>query len=253
MRYLRIAFLFLASTIALTLTAQVAGHYIASSSKRKITVEQPNLKDIKEKTLDPGSRYYFPKLMKRYLFGRDTTMTQEEFRYLYLGYMFQEDFDPYRTSKYSDVYDELRMKNLHSNAEIDSIRKYAELSFLDNPFDLRQISFLIYTMKEKKKDYYARAFEFKLENILAAIKSTGTGETPENAFYVISPIHEYDLIKLLGYEAVDAQFLEPGIDYISVVPTEETKRRLGNKVAKGFYFNVEIPTAQYTLKHPEIK
>lgn len=220
-------------------------------NKRKITVEKPDLDEIKQKTFDPSSPFYFPKLMAKYN-RNDTVMSNEEYRYFYLGYMFQEDYDPYRTSPYSGVTDDLRMKASHTKEEIDTIRKYAELSLRDNPFDLRQMSFLVHVLKEKRKDMSAKIWEYRLEHLLGAIKSTGTGEDIENAWFVIYPVHEYDMVRLLGYEATDADFIEPGYDYLSVRPDEETQRRLRDKVAKGFYFNVGVPTAQYIMKHPEL-
>lgn len=230
--------------------AQAAAPNAAAASKRKIIVAKPDLEKIKEQTLNPSSPFYFPKLMAKYS-RNDTTMTNEEYRNFYLGYMFQEDYDPYRTSPYSGVTDELRMKATHTKEEIDTIRKYAELSLRDNPFDLRQMSFLVHVLKEKRKDMSAKIWEYRLEHLLGAIKSTGTGEDIDNAWYVIYPMHEYDMVQLLGYEAVDAKFYEPGVDYLEVQPEEETRRRLRDKVAQGFYFNVEVPQAQYELKHPE--
>lgn len=219
-------------------------------NKRKITVEKPDLKHIQEETLNPRGKFYFPKLMAKYV-RNDTTMTNEEYRYFYLGYMFQEDYDPYRTSPYSGITDELRLKSSHTKEEIDTIRKYAELTLRDNPFDLRQMSFLVHVLKEKRKDMSAKIWEYRLEHLLGAIKSTGTGEDAENAWYVIYPMHEYDMVQLLGYEAVDADFLEPGIDYLTVRPDAETERKLKDKVAQGFYFNVEVLQSQYEKKHPE--
>lgn len=64
-------------------------------------------------------------------------------------------------------------------------------------------------------------------------------------------MHEYDMVQLLGYEATDAEFIEPGYDYLTVSPDPETKKRLKDKVAKGYYFNVEVLQSQYMLKHPE--
>ena len=220
-------------------------------NKRKITVAKPDLEEIKNETLDPSSKYYFPKLMKKYLLN-DTIMTNDEYRYFYLGYMFQEDYDPYRESAYSGYTDDLRLKKDHTEAEIDTIRKYAELSLQDNPFDLRQMSFLVHVLKEKKKHMSAKIWEYRLEHLLGAIKSTGTGEDVENAWYVIYPIHEYDMVRLLGYEATDVDFIEPNFDYLTVTPDPETKKRLRDRVAKGFYFNVGITQEQYELKHPEL-
>ncbi|MDE6768597.1 MAG: DUF4919 domain-containing protein [Muribaculaceae bacterium] len=230
--------------------AQSAIPSAEAASKRKIVVEKPDLEKIKKATLDPASPFYFPKLMAKYT-RNDTTMTNEEYRNFYLGYMFQEDYDPYRTSPYSGVTDDMRLKAKHTKEEIDTIRKYAELSLRDNPFDLRQMSFLVHVLKEKRKDMSAKIWEYRLEHLLGAIKSTGTGEDIENAWYVIYPMHEYDMVQLMGYEAVDAQFIDPGYDHLIVTPDEETRKRLRDKVVSGFYFNVEVPQAQYELKHPE--
>ncbi len=220
------------------------------SSKRQVTVERPDLEAIRVATLDPSNPMYFPKLMKK--FNRnDTTMTADEFRHLYLGYMFQEDYDPYRESPYSSVTDSYRNKTSHTKEEIDTIRKYAELTLLDNPFDLRQMSFLVHVLKERRKDMSAKIWEYRLEHLLGAIKSTGTGENEENAWFVIYPAHEYDMVQLMGYHAVDADFIEPGFDYLMVEPEEETLRRLRDKVQKGFYFDVRQIHQQYELKHPE--
>ena len=229
---------------------QVPSQAASASSKRKITVEKPDLELIKKRTLDPASPFYFPKLMTKYS-RNDTTMTNEEYRYFYLGYMFQEDYDPYRVSPYSGVTDDLRRKATHTKEEIDTIRKYAELSLRDNPFDLQQMSFLVHVLKEKRKDMSAKIWEYRLEHLLGAIKSTGTGEDVQNAWYVIYPMHEYDMVQLLGYEAVDAEFIEPGYDRLLVKPEPETKKRLRDKTVESFYFNVEVPQAQYELKHPE--
>ncbi|MDE7381973.1 MAG: DUF4919 domain-containing protein [Muribaculaceae bacterium] len=218
------------------------------ADKRKITVSTPDLENVRKITLDPGSKFYYPKLLAKYL-RNDTTMTNEEYRNFYLGYMFQEDYDPYRTSPYSGVTDSLRQKTSHSKEEIDTIRKYAELSLMDNPFDLRQMSFLVHVLKEKRKDMSAKIWEYRLEHLLGAIKSTGSGETKDDPWYVIYPMHEYDMVQLLGYEAVDVDFFD-GIDYLQVQPDPNNKRRRAKDV-NGFYFNVMIPQQQYELKHPE--
>lgn len=238
-----------ASGTAAATPAPAAAPKVKTDSKRKIVVEKPDLDEIRRITLDPQSKFYFPKLKKKYEVN-DTTMTPEEFRNFYLGYMFQEDFDPYRVSPYSNKTDDLRSKPSHTKEEIDTITKYAQLALQDNPFDLRQMSFLVHVMKEKRKDMRAKIWEYRLEHLLGAIKSTGTGDSVENAWFVMYPEHEYDMVQLLGYEAVDAQFIEPGYDYLAVQP-DETDTRKRDKSAKGFYFNVIVPQQQYELKHPE--
>ncbi len=239
--------IFVSAAAAVLMLSAVSG--ASAQNKRKITVAKPDLEEIRTSTLNPQSPYYFPRLMKKYE-SNDTTMTNDEYRHFYLGYMFQEDFDPYRVSPYAGVTDDLRMKTTHTKEEIDTIRKYARLALADNPFDLRQMSFLVHVLKEKRKDMSAKIWEYRLEHLLGAIKSTGTGENIENAWYVIYPMHEYDMVQLLGYEATAAKFIEPGYDYLTVVP-DETNKTKRDKSAEGFYFNIIVPQQQYMLKHPE--
>lgn len=247
-KYLHIFLSLVIAMICASVTMHDACAATQSNPRRKIKVEKPDLEAIQKSTLDPSSPFYFPKLKKKYEIN-DTTMTPEEFRHFYLGYMFQEDYDPYRISPYSGRTDELRMKPTHTREEIDTIIKYAQLALADNPFDLRQMSFLIHVLKERRKNMSAKIWEYRLEHLLGAIKSTGTGENMENAWCVIYPVHEYDMVQLLGYEATAAEFYEPGYDYLVVRP-DETDTRRRDKSAKGFYFDVRIPQQQYELKHP---
>ena len=230
-----------------TKSAATAGSKSKKGALTKLEVEKPDLEQIRVSTLDPKNKFYFPKLMEKYQ-RNDTTMTPEEYRYLYLGYMFQEDYDPYRVSPYSSVTDELRDKEKYTRAEIDTIRKYAEKALEDNPFDLRQMSFLVHVLKERRKDMSAKIWEYRLEHLLGAIKSTGTGQDEDNAWFVIYPMHEYDLVQLLGYRAVDVDYIEPGFDHLLVEPDGSVKMR---NPADGFYFNVQVLQQQYELKHPE--
>lgn len=223
------------------------GKSSSGSSLTKIKVAKPDLNEVMETTLNPSNKYYFPKLWAKYQ-RNDTTMTPEEYRYLYLGYMFQEDYDPYRESIHAEKTESLRGKEKYTKEEVDTIRKYAEKALEDNPFDLRQMSFLVHVLKERNKNMSAKIWEYRLEHLLGAIKSTGTGEDVENAWFVIYPMHEYDMIQLLGYEAVDVEYIDPGYDHLIVQPDGSVSHR---KPASGFYFNVVVPQQQYDLKHPE--
>ena len=256
-----------------------------TTTTKKVTVTKPDFETIARVTRDPKSEMYFPKLMKIYN-RNDTSMTQEQYRNLYLGYLFQEDYDPYRTSPYNDTTDSLltivNAQKARLTAVTDSLNKLvkansisgheaekqkervataykrqlrelalvAELSLKDNPFDLRQMSVLVHASQEMGNAMKAKIWEYRLENILGAIKSTGNGEDMENAFYVIYPMHEYNMIQLLGYEPVSVDFPSDGFDYITVRPDADSKRRI-SKPVKGFYFNVMPLTEQYELKHPD--
>ncbi len=275
----------LLSLFAILFNVDAAPAAPKDKNARKIVVEKPDFAKISEITRDPKSEFYFPTLMKN--FNRnDTSMSKEQYRNLYLGYLFQEDYDPYRTSPYNHQTDSLleittatkmrltaqsdslnklikanqlsgheaekqkeRLKNAYKR-QLRELSTVTELSLKDNPFDLRQMSILVHASKEMGNIMKAKIWEYRLENILGAIKSTGSGENIENAFFVIYPMHEYNMIQLLGYSPTAVDFPADGIDYISVTPDPNSGRKI-RKPVDGFYFNVGPLTEQYELKHPE--
>ncbi len=252
-------------------------------AQRKLTKEKPNLEAIRDSSLNTRSRYYYPRLQELYN-RNDTTMTPQEFRYYYLGYIFQEDYNPYRESRYAEYTDSLLQLNRAAVAQNDStlkalqakkespfeydvkrkaleaaslkdrreIVKYAELALKDNPYDLNTIWLLNNLLKEMKKEMSAKIWDFRLENLLGAIMSTGTGLDKENAFYVISPEHEYIVLELMGYRPVEYRddYFAEGFDYIAVEPMDPRKKG-GKNIAEGFYFNVKEPIKEYARKFPD--
>ena len=214
------------------------------TDSKKIKPEKPDMERIKRDVNTPTSKYYYPNLMKMYN-TNDTIMNLDQFRHLYLGYVFQEDYNPYRRSQYSSRVEELYYKDKHTQAECDTIIKYAELSLKDDPFDLRQISFLIYAYREKKKFNLASIWQYKLNHLLEAILSTGTGLDQENAWIVINPQHEYNLVNFQNCVVESQEDRPPHYDYILVKQNDEKKE------SKGFYFNVLYVLQEYYRKYPD--
>ncbi|MDE6308795.1 MAG: DUF4919 domain-containing protein, partial [Muribaculaceae bacterium] len=125
---------------------------------------------IKNEVNDSTSKYYYPRLMEQYE-KNETIMTLNDFRYLYLGQMFQEDFNPYRESTHTKHIEGLYYQDKHNRAELDTIIKYAELSLKDNPFDLRQLNFLTYAYRKRGKVNMANIWQFRMNHLLEAILS----------------------------------------------------------------------------------
>ena len=213
-----------------------------AKTQSKLPIRKVDFNHVREVTENPKSIYYYPKLLRSFQ-SNDTTMTLEAYRNFYYGYTFQEDYNPFRESVYSSIVEELYYKQPHSRAECDSIEKYAGLSLDDNLFDMNQMEFFIFVLKEKKK--YARAAirQFRLDRLIATILSSGKG-TKEEPWVVITPEHEYNIINFLGYVATDHQDLGDGIEYITVQPK-------AGKAVQGFYFDVSRMMAVAAHKFPD--
>ena len=231
--------------IALVLLAAVAAvmpsGVVAQSSKNP--VQKVDFAHVKEVIENPNSIYFYPKLLSSFM-SNDTTMTLEAYRNFYYGQTFQEDYNPFRESVYSNVVEKLYYKEPHTRAECDSIEKYAQLSLKDNLFDLNQMQFFIYALKEKKKHTRAAIRQFRLDRLIATIMSSGKG-TKEEPWVVITPEHEYNIINFLGYVATSHEDIGDGIEYIAV-------QRKDGKGVEGFFFDVSRMMEVAAMKFPDM-
>ena len=228
----------------LLLLAIILGSTAYSQVLPQLKREKPDIEKIKQAINDRTSPYYYPRLMEEYR-RNDTLMKIDKFRHLYLGYMFQEDYTPYRSGEHP-----LRFTRKDSNdgkltrQECDSVIAYAERALDDNPFNLQEMVLLINALREKGKTNLASIWQYKLNYILMAIVSTGTGLDEENAWYVIEPQHEYVLLNMMNYTVDDHVFYDPCYEFITV-------RDRDGKTAGGYYFNIGNLLEEYYRKHPD--
>ena len=214
--------------------------------KKNAETRKPDFVSIKRETLDPKSRYYYPELMKRYE-RNETIMNLDDYRYLYLGTIFQEDYNPYRKSANRDKIRELYYRTEHTRPELDSIITYAQRSLEDDPFDLEQINYLIYALRGRGKNNTANIWQYRLNHLLQAIISTGTGLDTANAWYIINPRHEYNIINFQGRTAESQEFIEPYYEYIRLSPSTDQN----SKTPDGYYFNIHHLLEEYYKKYPD--
>lgn len=103
---------------------------------------------------------------------------------------------------------------------------------------------LINALRGKGKTNLANIWQYKLNYLLMAIVSTGTGEDEDNAWYVIDPQHEYVLMNMMDLAVKDHLFYDPAYEYLKVVDSKGNDRG-------GYYFNIGPLLEEYYRKHPE--
>lgn len=215
-----------------------------AQSLSQLKREKPDLQEIRRATQDRTSPYYYPRLLQEYQ-RNDTLMKIDKYRHLYLGYMFCEDYNPYRSAERSITYDATlnRSKKL-TRQECDSVIAYAEQALADNPFNLGEMVMLINALRGKGKTNLANIWQYKLNYLLMAIVSTGTGLDEENAWMVTDPQHEYVLLNMMDFTVSDHVFYDPSYEYVTVIDSK-------GKDAGGFYFNIGPLLEEYYRKHPD--
>lgn len=210
------------------------------------TTSHPDFQAIKANTLNPDSQFYYPELLKSFL-SNDTTMTDDDYHYLYYGSMFQEDYNPYRPNPYlaelkatEPLY--FRHGTL-SRSEKQQIQRLAEKSLANNPLNLTQLSYLVYTYEQLGKQNLAKIWRHKLNQLLLTISRSGTGVDKEHAIVIVDPAHEFDYFNLSGITVEDQFFEEPYYECLTV-------RQPGATDAKQYWFDLHHILEQYYMKHP---
>jgi len=196
---------------------------------QNMSIKKPNYNQIKKNINQKSSNFYYPKLLEKFS-KADTTMTLEEKRHLYYGFIHQEGYSPYTRSDYTDSLRITLKKKDYSADDLNNIVKYSDSLLVHNPFSLKAINYKIYAEKRMKDSINHLKDYTKMRIITDAMLSSGDGHSKETAFFVISPTHEYNLLSLLGYKFGGKQNLIDHYDYLTLKENEYD--------VKGLYFDI---------------
>ena len=192
-------------------------------------IEKPNYKKIKKNIQKEKSNFFYKDLMNRFK-KADTTMTLEEKRHLYYGYIFDENYSPYSRSDYGDSLRVVLRKEKIDSLDLNKIVEFTNKMLLENPFDLNAINYQLYSLDKlgNKESFDKRVNQLQI--IVDALISSGNGKSKKEAFYVIYTSHEYDLLNILGFQFGGSQSLIEHYDYLTIIENEAK--------LDGLYFDV---------------
>lgn len=203
--------------------------------------EAPDYRQIERNVKEASSSYYYPKLLEKYL-NSDATMTPEEGRHLYFGYVYQPNYIPSDTSRYNRLLADVLTKDSFSVDDFNRILQYSESLLREDPFNLRAINarMLVYAQHNDTEAYKAIARKRRI--VQDAIVGSGDGMSDKTPFYVIKVAHEYDILPFLGFTfGGDDKILKGNkVNYLSL-----GKNRFG---VERVYFNIE-PVFKHVNKH----
>ena len=191
--------------------------------------EKPNYKKIKKQTFKKKSEFYYPKLMKRYL-GADISMTIKDKRYLYYGFTFQKEYQPYAKSKEKPEIIKLLSNSEITETELKELVRLTKLHLINFPFDINMLNAQIYAYKKLKLKYDAFKVSNQVKTIKEVLLSSGDGIGQRTAFHVINTSHELEILKMLGYEQSGIRTAINEFEYLRIKPNP--------KDIKGLYFNL---------------
>ena len=165
-----------------------------------VEYKTPDYAGIKKIVSEPGFEFYYPTLMER-MKQFDATLTIEEYRFLYYGFIFQPEFpkSPWASRfqeqerELTKYYQRRSIPRRNYDTVIELINQILDI----DPFYIRGINFLAYILHLKGEEEAAAKRSMQLWNIVHAILSSGDGQNPETGFHVIDIGHEYVVMNLL--------------------------------------------------------
>lgn len=197
-----------------------------------IRFQKPNYQGIEKVVKDDTSKYYYSKLYDRYI-NNDTSLNLQDYRLLYYGYLFNENYSPYGVSVFTDSLTIFFQKDSLAPDDFMKIASYEREILKINPFNIRDLNALAFSCFNMGEIDLANLIRLKIHMIVETILSTGDGRTNETAWHVILVGHEYDLLNVLGFSFGGTQVLtSEGCDKLSVEKNDYD--------IEEFYFDVNM-------------
>ena len=192
----------------------------------------PDYNEIEKLTQDKNSMFYYENLLSRYN-NHDTTLTLRDYRMLYFGAFFQDNYKPFFQTPQADSIKIL----LSTNSELrdehwKEMVRLGTANLHQNPFDLKGINIVWVADRQLGDSANANIYFDKLRKLVQTILATGDGLSEKTAFHVLNVAHEYDIINILGYEfAGDQQLTDSHCDYLTLKSNDDN--------LEGLYFDVK--------------
>jgi hypothetical protein len=191
-----------------------------------------DMKDIESKTTDSLSYLYYPVLLDRYM-SFDSTLTIDDYKYLYYGYVFTDMYNPYGSHEQEDEF-----YNLYYEGNYEEALPIGEQIFLDNPINTKLVFKLLVCHHQIKNPENAEKYSLLYYGLLRIIYFSGDGESVETAFKVITVSDEYEILSELGLKST-GQALIGTCDRLSIEKNSQDVEK-GKKKIKKLFFDVSL-------------
>ncbi len=201
------------------------------SDQLRVGYEKLDWDYVEESVKSINSNHYYPALIERFNAG-DSTLGVEEYRALYYGYTFQDKYLPLNDNDEAFAVMEYLAHNMDSldNEKINFVCDAAKNALKNEPFNLKMLNVLCFCYAKTKNTTELQKYRYKVNGIIEAIISTGSGVDKDSPFVAIYRRDVSDIIEMFGGRMRDRMYITTEVEYF----------RLADKIGdiKGFYFNL---------------
>lgn len=179
-----------------------------------------NMDEIRNEVSNPDSEFYYPKLIKR-LNASDTTLGVMDYRHLYYGFVFQDNYTGLNNVRKKEIYELIENKKLKRAMDVcDSVLMDVPVSLSMNFIKL----FLAQKMNENS--FETIVFKKRYLGILLTILTSGDGKTSKTGYKTILISDDYDIAYLYyQLEEIKSQEFIGLSNQLTVKPNKAWKKK----------------------------
>lgn len=201
------------------------------SAQEEAVVMIPTEEDIIHNTVATDSPYYYTNLMMKYESGSEA-LTDMEYYYLYYGYAYQEEYQPFAENRALD-----EMFNIVSGmnpeqptvGQLEALIERGAEAMTHDPFNPRVLNLMAFAYGALDDATRENLYYNHLNGILRAIESSGTGLREEEPWHILMFSHAYDILASKGYAYNESRIISRSVEYIPLMRKTDGIR--------GFYFD----------------
>ena len=200
----------------------------------------PDNEEILAKTIDNFSPYYYPRLMERYIHG-DTTLTLDDYHYLYYGFAFADNYRPMESDPARiDVLEVFIATEMPDSLQLLRVVEAGERLMHSDPFSPQNLNFLTFAYGKLGNRHMEEVCYDRFTKVMQTIGSSGTGIRENSPWHVLTFQHAADFTAWRGGEINNRQVRSRSVEYIQL----KVKDAEGNR---GYFFDF----SRVYMKRPE--
>lgn len=202
---------------------------------------RPDYAAIEKAVNNKNSVYYRPALLARFV-KEDTTLTADEYKYLYFGSFFVKNdggemADIEKNSEARKERNLLMQKERPDSTDIQRMLVLTNSILQSNPVNLKELDLKYRILRAQHNTAAVNILESQIKALVHTIMATGDGKTCETSFHIASVGDEYFMLQAVFDLQFTSQTLTNDMcDYLAV--------KSNNANVAGLYFNASQLMAQ---------
>lgn len=200
-----------------------------------LTAKVPVEEDIINRTMNSESPYYYASLLLRYNAG-DSTLTDDDYHYLYYGFAYQDAYKPLENNPFID-------KVLMLAATIDPDAPHRDTleelivvgkeALAKDPFSPKLLNLMAFAYGALGDKAQEEAYFRRMNGVLRTIIASGDGLTQHSPRHILMFDHALDQLSSEGIAYGKSRVISRTVEFVPLnVPTV-----IENKKRRGYYFD----------------